>query len=282
MEQKLGQEKAMVVAKYQGVTSLTQEQATMILKTIWPDAPDAEVVKAALTCQMYGLNPLMRHVYLIPFGNQWSRVLGIGATRLIASRRGSYTYLDGPRLMTEEEQNTIRGEVDRENYWAITVVGDNKGNRAPGYGSYPRKGGKLQGEQAGNTRQNMAFIRSERAALDRLRPGEMPQGFDVVPEEYTPLEQAQNGATEAQGGMIEDKPPPSAMPVQSQEKWQGEPDTKLPSPIDGQAPYGRCPEHGKPLINGPYGPFCPTDIPDGKGGTRKCKGKGQAQLSERK
>jgi len=36
----------------------------------------------------------------------------------------------------------------------------------------------------GNTKANMAFIRSERNALDRLFAGEMPQGVEIIDEEY--------------------------------------------------------------------------------------------------
>ena len=195
MAEQLGDKTTKTLAPYLGVRTLTHEQATLILKSIWPDAPELEIFKAAITCKTYGLNPLMKHLYLIPFakagGKEWVQVLGIEATRLIARRQGVYSYKDGPRLMTEDEQKSIRGEVDTDNYWAITVVRDSQGNEAPGYGSWPR-GRAPYGTDKGNTPQNMAFIRSERAALERLFPGEMPQGVEVADTIY--LESPQSSA----------------------------------------------------------------------------------------
>ncbi len=172
--------------RYQGCTNLTEKDATHILETCWPNAPKHEVVKAALLCQSYGLNPLMKHVFLIPFntkgGTEWVTVMGIKATRLLASRRKSFTYADGPRVMTEEEQKAIFGKVDSSRIWAICKVGDLAGNQAPGYGFWPANSNPY-GMDKGNTPENMAFIRAERNALDRLLPGEMPD-VEVVDERY--------------------------------------------------------------------------------------------------
>jgi hypothetical protein len=177
-----GEETTTKLAPYLGITSLTQEQATYILKTIWPKAPDVEVVKAALICHMYGLNPLMKHLYLVEFkgeeGSTWTPIIGIGATRLIASRNHRYSYVTGPRVMTAKEQQQIRGEVDEKNIWAITILRDEAGNEAPGYGCWSRDKNPY-GLDKGNSKANMAFIRSERQAFDRLCPGEMPQGVEV-------------------------------------------------------------------------------------------------------
>ncbi len=101
-----------------------------------------EVIKAAILCRQYNLNPLMRQVYLIEFGSQWVTVLGIKATRQIAQqalrRRGiRYSYADGPRRMTDEEQQTIRGRIDNDKLWSITVLKDSAGNLFPGYGFSP-------------------------------------------------------------------------------------------------------------------------------------------------
>ncbi|MBA7588977.1 hypothetical protein ES708_31048 [subsurface metagenome] len=179
--------------KYEGLVSLTQKGATEVLETIWPDAPEVEVFKAAMVCHQYGLNPLMHHLFLIPFkrrrqgkvvGEDWVTVLGIKATRLIAHRHGDFSYLDDtPRVMTEEEQKRIYGYIDKNNIMAITKLKDSKGNEASGYGAWPL-GEEPYGAEKGNTRANMAFIRSERNALDRLFSGEMPQGIQVVDEEY--------------------------------------------------------------------------------------------------
>ncbi len=193
MSEELGTGKATKLVKYVGVVSLTREQAMEILSTIWPDAPEVEVLKAAMICHQYGLNPLMKHVFLIPFkrrkggqvvGEDWVAVLGIKANRLIAHRAGDYSYLDDtPRIMTAQEQERIFGEVDDSKVWAITKLRDSKGNEAPGYGPWPLDEVPY-GAEKGNTKTNMAFIRSERNALDRLFAGEMPQGVEVIDEEY--------------------------------------------------------------------------------------------------
>jgi len=193
MVEKLGTEKATKLMKYEGVVSLTRAGAMEILQTIWPEAPEVEVLKAAMVCHQYGLNPLMKHIFLIPFkrrqkgmvvGEEWVTVLGIKAKRLIAHRCGDYSYLDEtPRVMTEEEQKLIFGEVDPTNLCAITKLRDLKGNEAQGYGSWP-KDEEPYGVEKGNTKANMAFIRSESNALDRLFPGEMPPVVEAAPEEY--------------------------------------------------------------------------------------------------
>lgn len=184
------------LAKYQGMTTLTKGQATEILNACWPKAPKEEVIKAALLCASYQLNPLMKHVYLIPFKDKktgavsWSIVLGIGATRLLGSRRKPYKYVDGPRIMTEGEQERIFGKVDIKNIVAITVLADMNDMSAPGYGKWPKDELPL-GIEKGNSPENMAFIRSERAALDRLLPGEIPVGVEIMDEAYAPRETSQ-------------------------------------------------------------------------------------------
>lgn len=171
--------------------SITKEQAMFLLRSIWPKAPAEDVLKAAILCRQYGLNPLMRQVYLVKFdkyegegqnrhktGEEWSIVLGIKATRQIAQQalrqRGiKYSYVDGPRAMSEEEQNKVFGQVDKANFRAITIFKDSQGNVFPGYGKYP-KDGKPYGSDKGNDIFNMAFIRSERNGLDKMAPGELP------------------------------------------------------------------------------------------------------------
>ncbi len=166
---------------------ITKEQAAYLIKTIWPKAPETEVVKAAILCKQYGLNPLMKQVFLVKFdkwddgkkvGEDWAIVLGIKASRQIAQqamkRAGiRYSYADGPRAMTEAEQVAIFGKVNKANFWAITTLKDSQGNLYPGYGSWPVDK-KPYGMDKGNDIFNMAFIRSERKALDKLAPGELP------------------------------------------------------------------------------------------------------------
>jgi len=198
MTQELGKEKATKLRKYEGVVSLTRMQAMEILKTIWPKAPEFEVLKAAMICHQYGLNPLMKHLFLIPFkrkeqgkvvGEDWVAVLGIKTNRLIAQRCHNYSYLDlTPRRMTDQEQEKVLGEVDDSRVWAITMIKDvDTGAKAMGVGSWP-KDEVPYGVEKGNTKLNMACIRSERQALDRQYPGEMPQGIEVIDEEYVPIE----------------------------------------------------------------------------------------------
>lgn len=194
MVEELGEQRATKLVKYEGVVSLTRTQAMEILKTIWPDAPEVEVLKAAMICHQYGLNPLMKHLFLIPFkrrekgvvvGEDWVVVLSIKTPRLLAHRRHNYSYLElTPRRMTAEEQEKILGEIDDSRIWAITKIKDmDTGAEAMGIGSWP-KDEVPYGAEKGNTKLNMACIRSERLALDRQYPGEMPQGVEVIDEEY--------------------------------------------------------------------------------------------------
>ncbi len=170
---------------------ITRKQAVYLLKTIWPNVPDNEVVKAAMMCQQYNLNPLMKQIYIIPFkaktgSTTYATVLGIGASRAIAQQKGhKYSYIDGPRIMTEEEQVIILGEADPRMLWALTRIADKEGNEYPGYGCWPRDT-DVHGHDKGNTKRNMAFIRSERNALDRMAPGTLPD-IEIMDEAYSPV-----------------------------------------------------------------------------------------------
>jgi len=200
LEKRIGEEKATALAKYSGAGYLTKEEATEIITTVWPDASKIEVLKASIVCAQYGLNPLMKHLYLIPFDKkkknektgQWetvsttyAMVLGIKASRIIARRRGEYAYLDDtPRIMTTEEQMKIFGEVDVADICAITRLQDRKGNTAIGTGRWPNSQ-TVQGADKGNNKLNMAMIRSERQALERLFPDSFPTEVkDVVDERF--------------------------------------------------------------------------------------------------
>ena len=239
MEEKVGKEKATKLIKYEGVVSLTRAEAKEILLTIWPEAPEVEVLKAAMICAQYGLNPLMKHLFLIPFkrrekgmvvGEDWVTVLSIKVNRLIAHRCGDYSYLDfTPRVMNEDEQKRIFGEVDDTKIWAITKLKDSKGSEAQGYGNWP-KDEEPYGVEKGNTKANMAFIRSERNALDRLFPGEMPQGVGVIDEQYIEgeytVEEAEGGEKGKQEGG-----PGKAVPHESREASAAAPPKRDPKTI---------------------------------------------------
>lgn len=279
VKNELGTEKGKALQQYQGVMKLTYEEARYILQTIWPQAPEVELLKAAMICQQYGLNPLMKHLYLLEFqgkgGSKWAPVLGIQATRLIASRNRRYGYQDGPRLMTRREQEEILGKVDG-NTWAITILEDAEGHKAPGYGVWPKlktiwKEGKPievpnepYGMDKGNTEMNMAFIRSERNALDRLLPGEMPQGIEVADMQYMQLAPGVKENHELLKPSTQDLG----------EDWGPE--------EEGENLEGICLVHKKSLVSGKYGPYCPTRIKDGKGKEVWCKGKEMPQAETKK
>lgn len=161
---------------------ITQNKAMYYLKTIWPKAPDVEVEKAGMLCYQYGLNPLLKQVYLVQFGQEWVTVLGIKATRQLAQRNHSYGFIDGPRFMTADEQTTIFGKSYPDRIYAICKIKDSQGNVYPGYGWWPANK-TVHGADKGNSELNMAFIRAERNALDKMAPGELPEA-DVVDDTY--------------------------------------------------------------------------------------------------
>lgn len=181
MEKEYGTEKMNKLAVYQNKGELSQQEVKDIVLTIWPGAPAAEVKKAALICAHYNLNPLMKHVFLIPFKGNYQVVLGIKATRIIAARQAPISYMDDtPRVMTEGEQKKIFGKVDGR-LWAITRLRNERTNAtAQGYGFWV--GNEPYGCDKGNSAFNMAAIRSERAALDRLFPQAFPQDIEVADE----------------------------------------------------------------------------------------------------
>lgn len=215
MEQKVGVAKSQMLAKYAGVTSLDRVGAREVINTVFPDAPEEEIARAVLLCVNYQLNPLMNHVYLIPFqrreggrvvGTDWATIIGRGAKRLMASRRGPYSYIENtPRVMTKEEQIATFGEYDEDKLYCITKLQDPKtGATAVGYGFWPktkpaynkpseRVPNQPKGTDKGNSMFNMAAGRSETQALDRLRPGEMPMNLPVMDEAL---------AAEAMGGKL--------------------------------------------------------------------------------
>ncbi|MFA5379395.1 MAG: recombinase RecT [Dehalococcoidia bacterium] len=186
MEKEIGETKAIALRQYQGLTTLTKEQAKEILLTVWPKAEGAELFKAMQICSTYGLNPLMRHLYMIPFSGKLVCVMGIGANRLIASRKHSYSYIDDtPRIMTEAEEIKKYGKVDKSKIRFVTKLKDMKsGAEVSGWGEYPATENPY-GTDKGNSKENMASIRSERQALDRLYPMDMPTpDIPVIDENF--------------------------------------------------------------------------------------------------
>jgi hypothetical protein len=181
------------------VATWPEEKALAMMQILWPDAPLEAQIRATMLCVTYGLNPLMKHVALIKFTNRqtgkvtWEPVLSIESTRIIGKRPGPYSYVDGPRIMTADEQKRENGEVDDTKWWAMTIIQDMQGNKATGIGSWD-KAEKPYGIEKGNTAQNMAKIRSERQALKRLRPAEMPTQFEVIDADFIELAIPQTAA----------------------------------------------------------------------------------------
>ena len=168
--------------------ALTKSQALEVLELVYPNVPEPEIIRTAMLCRDFGLHPLMKEVYIIPFGTgdkrTWSTVLGINATRKMMARMGSFSYIDNtPRVMTEQEQKDIFGEVQTDRINAITKLETKSGLKAQGYGHYLLKDTPY-GTDKGNTKANMAFIRSERQAFSRLFPDAIPQELEVVDEAY--------------------------------------------------------------------------------------------------
>ena len=204
MEQEYGTGRAATLAKYESVISLTEPEAMKVLRLVYPKAPDMMIQSAAILCAQYSLNPLKKHVYILgPFTDHdtqeqsWSLVQSIGSKRLLARRearkRGTkYDYEDfSPRIMTDEEQKKIRGHLEPENIWFITILNSPEG-RVYGTGFWPRDK-KVKGADKGNTKENMAAIHSESQALDRLFPSEMPN-VGVIDERFEGEEKAQDAA----------------------------------------------------------------------------------------
>ena len=193
MEKELGQEKSRALATIPRTGHLTQSQAMHVLKLVYPQAPDGEIVRCAILCRDFGLHPLMKEVYIIPFGQgdkrTWSTVIGITANRkMAADRKGAYSFVDdSPRAASQKEIIKQFGEDSEEaedNLISICKVRGKDGNEAIGFGLWPKDKAPY-GMDKGNTKRNMTNIRAERQALDRL-PGEpLPREFDVIDEAYT-------------------------------------------------------------------------------------------------
>ena len=189
MEKSHGPETTRALAKLPTKGQLTTDQAEHILSLVYPGCPKDEIVRCAILCRDFGLHPLMKEVYLIPFKDKsgkenYATVLGINATRKLMAQRGTFSYLDmTPRLMTDDEQSQIFGSVDAKNFVAITKLRTREGEEAQGYGKWP-KDKQPYGTDKGNTIANMAFIRSERNAFGRLFTDAIPQNVDIIDEAY--------------------------------------------------------------------------------------------------
>lgn len=201
MAEEFGQEKTKALAKYIGAVVMTRSIATEIVESLWGAAPAIEKTKCILLCQTYQLNPLMKHIYLIGYKRykdrklvvddkgkailDWSIQQGIGATRLLAQRKHNYSYMDmSPRRATKLEIDKVFGdEADPESLYAFVHIKDNDtGAEVTACRGIP-KDYNIKGKEKGNTLLNQVCIWTERQALDRQYPGEMPD-IEVVDERY--------------------------------------------------------------------------------------------------
>jgi hypothetical protein len=211
LERTMTTDKANALVKYAGSKALQRVEAKEIIESLFPKAPKEEQLRAILTCVSYKLNPLNKHLFLIPFNEDkpdkttWALVMGIKAKRLLANRPvpgtnepRPFSYIDNtPRVMTEAEQIIIYGEVQKGDVMTICKLQDPKtGAEVVGYGAWAKeveyydqqqhkkikKPHTPYGAEKGNTMFNMSSIRAESQALERLRPGEMPEGVETVDE----------------------------------------------------------------------------------------------------
>ena len=272
MAEEIGTEKTKALAKYMGGVAMTKAIATEIVNTMWGEAPPVEKAKVILLCEAYQLNPLMKHLYLIGYkrkengklvvdskGNQvydWSIQMGIGATRLLAQRKHSFSYLDfTPRKATKAEIDKILGDTYDPNciYGFVWIKDTKTGAEAFGLRGIP-KTATIQGQDKGNTHLNQACVRAERLCLDRQYPGEMPTGVEIFDERYIDADYRV-----VNGEAIEHELEISPLRKEIIEKLQ-HPD---PEP---EAESHWCEEHNcaYELKQSKWGPFYAHKDPDGK------------------
>jgi hypothetical protein len=221
MVQEHGANKALALRRFDHLTVFKQEaDARKVLETLWPRAAKAspeEFSKALSLCIDYGADPRIKDLYMIPFKEDvfdargektgtkketFEVFLGIKFTRKAVRRKHKVAFLDGtPRLMTAEEEHAYCKTDGTEIIRYITKIKDMvTGETATGKGEWPMyrtytKDGKTQkylnkpkGGEKGNTMENMAEIRSERAAYDKLYPLDLPENVRVFDEQYIEAE----------------------------------------------------------------------------------------------
>ena len=267
--------------QYQGGGQLTQEAAMSILKLVYPKCPEVQIIRTAILCRDFGLHPLMKEVYLIPFknkegGQDWATVIGITANRKIASaKKGAFSFEDdSPRAASHTEivkQFGDNSHEEQDNIVSICKLRGEKGNTATGFGLYP-KNANPYGTDKGNTPRNMANIRAERLALDRLPGAPMPlKNLDVIDVAYADVPEigkVDKGTGEILEGVAreipsEDAPPPDRNePPSLKEHW--------------------CEEHGCEYERKTRGSaiWYAHKKPDGKWCNEKKKANGQGDAEE--
>ena len=262
--------------------ALTQPEAMHILKLVYPNVPEAEIIRAAILCRDFGLHPLMKEVYIIGFKNKdqttsYSTVIGIAASRkMAADRKGLYSFLDGtPRAATQAEitkQFGVNSEEEKANLISICILRGEKGNEATGFGLWP-KDKSPYGMDKGNTPRNMANLRSERPAYSRL-PGDVVPPIEVIDEAFAEVPDV--GAVNTSTGEILEGQSRSVPDEVVEAQSRNIPDEVVSQPAT--TGLGNCPIHGIPLLpgKGNFPPYCPTRV-DGIGRSEGkkvwCKGK---------
>ncbi|KKM81331.1 hypothetical protein LCGC14_1330780, partial [marine sediment metagenome] len=190
LEQEHGRVTSTALANIPKSGQLTQPEAMTILKLVYPKAPENDIIRTAIFCKDFGLHPLANEVYLIPFKDKWVMVVGIPANRKMAHNlKGEFSFLDDtPRAASQEEivkQFGADSDEAKLNVISVTKLEGVGGNKAIGFGLWPKKEAPY-GLDKGNTQRNMANIRSERQAMDRLPGKPMPQ-VEVIDAKYTVL-----------------------------------------------------------------------------------------------
>ena len=216
MQERHGNDKAVALRRFEGITVFDKPTATDMLKVLFPNAEKAspaEFAKALGLCVDYGADPRLAEIFMIPFkkpvkddrGNViryevgYETIRGIRFTRRVANQRHKFTYLDmTPHLMTEAEEITVYRTLDPNKIRAITHVKDlETGKEAWGYGEWSKtltgRDGKPyknvpKGTDKGNSMEDMAMKRSEAHGLDRL----------YAAERYTNVRVADDSAIDAQ------------------------------------------------------------------------------------
>lgn len=230
LEQEQGRATSTALANIPKQGQLTEVQATKVLSLVYPKATPDEIARCAIFCRDFGLHPLANEVYLIKYGDKNMMVVGIPANRKIAHLlKGEFSYLDdSPRAATEEEiikQFGPDSDEAKANVISITKLQGVSGNLAIGFGLY-KKSEAPKGIDKGNTKRNMANIRSERQAMDRL-PGRPLPKYEVIDATYAEIPDV-GKVRISTGEIIEGEAteiPPGTTP---------EPTESVPTPADGE------------------------------------------------
>ncbi len=237
LTQEHGIETSTALANIPKQGQLTQPQAMEILKLVYPKAPENEIARCAIFCRDFGLHPLANEVYLIPYGNTWSMVVGIPANRKIAhAQKGEFSFLDdSPRAATEEEIIKQYGKDSEEakgNIISICKLQGEHGNFATGFGLYP-KTAKVHGTDKGNSRRNMANIHAERQGMDRL-PGKPMPKYEVIDATYAEVPDVRKVVAQTgeiiSGEAVELPPEPAPEPTSPAPALVAEESKSTPTP----------------------------------------------------